>query len=288
MIEKAQIENAVALQTRVRSIPAVLTFIILAFVWSWGMGIAANYIGKATPVLNTALKILAGFGPSLAGIVVVASFSTGTGLCDWLMRCLNWRVGWKWCLLAFGFPPAVMIVAIGLHRLLGGPMPALMSSDHIPLAIMNYGIVFLIGGPIGEEFGWRGYLMPALTPRMDWRVASLLIGIIWGLWHLPLFFLTSTPQAQMPMLVFFLNILAGSVVFSWLFERTQGSILPALVLHTSLNAWTGMLGIVPTAATSRPYLLVTGLLILIALILLATPSPASEMNRNQKTKRSTR
>jgi len=106
---------------------------------------------------------------------------------------------------------------------------------------------------------------------MNWRAASIVVGVVWGLWHLPLFFLAGTAQSQIQMPLFLLNILAGSVLFGWLAERTRGSVLPALVLHTSLNAWAGILGIVPTAATQRPFALVTGLLVLVAAGLLLTP-----------------
>ena len=69
-----------------------------------------------------------------------------------------------------------------------------------------------------------------------------------------------------------INILAGSIVFGWLWERTKGSVLPALVMHTSLNAWAGILGIIPSPETTRPYALVTALLVLIALAALMIPN----------------
>jgi membrane protease YdiL (CAAX protease family) len=139
------------------------------------------------------------------------------------------------------------------------------------LAVANFGLVFLVGGPLGEEFGWRGFLTPALMAQMNWRLASLLIGVIWGFWHVPLFFTGGTPQAAMALSTFLLNILAGSVLFGWLFQRTRGSVLPVLVLHTSLNAWSGILEIIPTATMWMPYVLLTGLLVLVAIGLLVAP-----------------
>jgi membrane protease YdiL (CAAX protease family) len=215
--------------------------------------------------------ILAGFGPSLAAFAVTRLYGGRAGLRDWIAGCLNWRVDWRWFALAFLAPPVLMVGALALHTALGARLPAFPAVEHIPLAIANFGLVFLVGGPLGEEFGWRGYLTPALTARVNWRTASLLTGIVWGLWHLPLFFLAGTSQAQMAMPVFLLNILAGSVLFGWLFQRTSGSVVPALVLHTSLNGWAGILAIVPTAATGRPFALVTGLLVLVACALLLVP-----------------
>lgn len=250
---------------------AIVLFVVLAFAWSWGVGFAAAQATASSAALNVALMIAAGFGPSLAGLAVVAIFSHPAGFRAWARRCLNWRVDWRWYLLAFLAPPAVMAGALALHAALGGPLPAFPAASKIPLVIANFGFVMLIGGPLGEEFGWRGYLTPALKARMNWRAASLLIGVIWGLWHLPLFFMTGTAQALMPIPVFLLNILAGSVLFGWLYERTGRSVLPALVLHTSLNAFAGVLGIVPTAATAQPYMLVTALLVLVAAVLLILP-----------------
>lgn len=221
--------------------------------------------------LSTVLMVLSGFGPSVAAVAVVASVGSGQGLRDWLARCLDWRMGWRWFALAFLVPPAVMLCALGIHALSGGVMPALPAVGRLPMFIANFGLVLLIGGPLGEELGWRGYAMPALAARMNWRAASLIIGLVWGLWHLPLFFMAGTAQSQMPILVFMLNIVAGSVLFGWLWERTNGSILPAIVLHTSLNAWAGLLIVVPSNATGQPFAIVTGLLTVIAIALLITP-----------------
>ncbi len=251
---------------------AILAFVAFAVGWSWVIGFTGAGVKGEFPVLSMVLMMTAGFGPSLAGFAVVALFSNRASLFpDWLARCFNWRVGWRWFVLAFLAPPVVMVCALIIDAAMGGALPALPAATQIPLVIGNFGLVLLIGGPLGEEFGWRGYLMPVLTARMNWRAASLLIGIVWGLWHLPLFFMAGTAQAQMPIAVFLLNILAGSVLFGWLFERTQRSVLPAIILHTSLNAWAGLLVIVPTATAGRPYLLVTALLALIAIGLLFIP-----------------
>ncbi len=249
---------------------AIFAFFVLAFAWSWSIGFVAMHVQARFPILSTPLMMLSGFGPSLAGIAIVATLSTREKFRGWLARCLNWRIGWRWFAFAFALPPAVMLLALAIHSALGGAMPVFTAADHIPLAIANFGLVLLIGGPLGEEFGWRGYAMPALADKLGWRAASLVVGIIWGLWHLPLFFMASTAQSHMPIPLFMLNILAGSVVFGWLSERTARSVLPALTLHTSLNAWAGILIIVPTATTGGAYAVVTGLLLIVALVLLLT------------------
>lgn len=193
-----------------------------------------------------------GFGPSMAAVVVIGTFSGGQGLRDWLSCCLSDHFNWRWLAIAILVPPVAMLLALGLHICLGGDVPEPTPAAYVPLAIANFGLVLLVGGPLGEEFGWRGYAMSALIERASWRVASIIIGIVWGLWHLPLFFMTGTVQSQMPILLFMINISGGSVLFGWLFVRANGSVLPGIILHTSLNAWAGLLVIIPSAATGRP------------------------------------
>jgi uncharacterized protein len=251
---------------------ALACFVVIAFLWAWGFGYLAGQLKSGAPILNITLMITAGYAPTLAAIGVVALCNGRAGLLAWLARCLNWRVNWKWHVLAFSVPPFVMVTALCIHFSLGGALPSFPAANKMPLAIANFGLVFLIGGPLGEEFGWRGFLTPALRSWMDWRAVSLIVGVIWGAWHLPLFFMAGTAQAHMPIAIFLVNILAGSVLFGWLFERSKGSVLPAIVAHTSLNTWAGLLGIVPTLQSGQPYTIVTAILVAIAMGLLLVPS----------------
>jgi uncharacterized protein len=264
--------NTLALQVRAQSIGAISLFFFLTFLWSWVLGLIAIPARPFAPAFSIVLSIVSGFGPSIAAVVTVFLFSGRKGLKAWLKSALNWRAGKRWYALAFFMPPFAMLLAQGIHWALGGALPTSLAVEHIPLAISNFALVFLIGGPLGEEFGWRSYALPALGLKMSWRWASLVIGVIWGLWHLPWFLTGGTAQSQMPFTVFMLNIIAGSVAFSWLFMQSAGSVVPALVLHTSLNAFAGILSIIPTAETSRPYTLLTGLLVALASWLLLRPN----------------
>ena len=104
-----------------------------------------------------------------------------------LRKAFVWRVSPLWYLLAIFGPALVMMLAMGGHVLLGGTAP-----DYVPLGVrwlivpVKLILVLLIGGPLGEEFGWRGLALPALEARLSPLWASLLLGIIWSIWHLPL------------------------------------------------------------------------------------------------------
>ena len=256
------------LQQRAGSTSAILAFFALTFLWSWSIGIFAQQSMAQSPVMGTAFAMVSGFGPSLAGIAVVFLFAGREVLRNWLMRCVNWRIGWRWYAVAFFLPPAIMLLALAIHAALGGAVPTSPAIGHIPLAIANFGLVLLVGGPLGEEFGWRGYALPVLTAKLGWRSASLIIGVIWGLWHLPLFFMASTPQAHMPILWFIVSTIAQSVMFAWVFRHTGESIVPALVMHTSINAWTNIIPIIPAGSDTQPFAIMIGIQTLIAIVLL--------------------
>lgn len=151
---------------------SLLAFFALAFAWTWTWGLLGVALKVDWPIAATALSMLSGFGPSLAAVVVVL-FNTGrAGLRRWLTRCLQWRVGWRWVLLAFAFPAAYMGLAAAAHVALGGTLPPSPAADHVWLAVTNVLLIFLVGGPMSEEFGWRGFALPALQARWGWRVAS--------------------------------------------------------------------------------------------------------------------
>jgi uncharacterized protein len=256
----------------------VWAFFTLTFAWSWTFWLASvAFKPKSTP-LATTLMFVGSFGPSLAAVLVVAKACGRVGLRAWLGRCLQWpnggRQGWRWFAFALLFPLAVMSVAAGLHLATGGLMPTSLAAAHPLMAVANIFLVLLVGGPLGEEFGWRGYALPGLQERMGWRTASLGLGLIWGVWHLPLFFIEGTSQAHIPLALFLLSVVAMSVLFAWLVNHTQGSVVAALLLHTGINFWPSVVPVLPTELSYRAYAFVVGILVVAALWLLLRPGSA--------------
>ena len=215
---------------------------------------------------------MGGFGPSLSAIAVVCLHSGSADLRAWLKRCFTWRGSWGWLILAFLSPLAVLAVASVAHMLLGGTVPPSPAVAHVGLFIANFFLVFLVGGPLDEELGWRGFALPALQARLGWCSASLALGVIWGVWHLPLFFVADSTQNNGSMAAFFVLIVATSVFYTWLYNRgnrSNGSILPALALHTASNSWPSLVPVLPSDADQRPYLFVVARVVAAAIWLLA-------------------
>jgi membrane protease YdiL (CAAX protease family) len=267
------IPDGAATAPRSHEAPALLGFVALTFGWSWGLWWVIALGGWSVPVMIT-LQILSGIGPSLSGLVVVWGFDGRAGVRLWLRRCLGWRLAPGWYALAVLGPPFVMLAALALHGALGGTIPASPTAGHIGMTLLQFVLVLLVGGPLGEEFGWRGYVLPALVPGLGWRWASLIVGAIWALWHLPLFYMAATPQAQMPMALFMASSVALSVLFARLSVNTGFSVLPAIVLHWSINAGAWAIPVTPQGQDLQPYQLVMGLLFMVALVVFFLPGPA--------------
>ncbi len=260
-----------------RAAAPLLAFFALAFSWSWACWLLAPWLKADFPVAATVLSVAGGFGPSLAAVLLVARGHGRAGLRRWLLRCVavpgsanGVAPGWRWVVLACLFPPVLMGLAAAAHLALGGTLPPSPAAGHLGLAAVNFLLIFLLGGPLGEEFGWRGYALPALQACWGWRIASLLLGVVWAVWHLPLFYSAGMVQSHLPMGLYALSAIASSVLFAWLFNCGQGSIVPVLVLHTAVNAWSLIIPVMvlPDGSNLRPFQIVVGLLALTAVALL--------------------
>jgi len=258
---------------RSSSARAIVTFFFLTFAWTWGLWGIVAMIREQAPGLGNALYLAGAFGPSVAAIFVNLMFTGGVGLRRWLAQCLRWRVGWRWYALAFVAPPLILLAALGVHLALGGAIPASPYADRVLIAIAQFVVIAILGGPLGEEFGWRGYALPALTARVGWRGAGVLIGIAWALWHLPLLLVADTAQTDLPIALFLISTVGLSVVMARLGVHTGFSVLPALLLHSVINWWSM---IVPINAGGQAYALVAVIATLVSLIACLAPGPKAK------------
>ena len=246
----------------------VWAYFVLTFAWSWTCWLLSPVVKTQSPSLAAMLMFAGSFGPSMAAVLVVANAGGRAGLRAWFGGCLQWRIGWGWLALALLLPATITALAAALHIALGGSIRPSPAAGHALMAAANFFLVFLLGGPLGEELGWRGYALPSLQESFDWRVGSLGLGLVWGVWHLPLFFITGTSQVHIPLALFLLSVVAMSVVFAWLVNRTAGSVVAALLLHTGINFWPSIIPVLPTGEGHRPYGLMVAMLVLLALGLL--------------------
>jgi membrane protease YdiL (CAAX protease family) len=228
-----------AAQARGMTFATLGPFLAIAFGLAWGLiglwllfpePIEAVFgpVGYTNP-----LFILAVYAPGIAGVSLVWRHYGLRGLGRYLRRLTLWRMpaGW-WVLLVIGIP-AVKYVGAALNGRLGEPFPFSPWYAVLPALALA-----LLIGPM-EEFGWRGVALPLLQRRFAPLGASLILGVLWGLWHVPAFFMSGTPQSAWALLPYMVGVLALSVLLTPMFNASRGSVLIAMLYHFQMNgpAW---------------------------------------------------
>lgn len=216
-------------------------FFLLAFALMWVcfFTVALGPI-PAGAVLGQSLVLLGAFAPSLAALLVTARTEGRRGVGTLLRGVIKWRVAARWYLFAASYTVIVKLTVAALHRVAVGAWPRFDAEPHY---IVPFAILFSTPFQAGEEIGWRGYALPRLAEHFGLSRASVLLGVIWGCWHLPQFFIREADTYQQSFWVFVLGVTALSVILAWLWQRTGGSLLLTMLLHA---AWNNSKDIVPS------------------------------------------
>jgi len=261
-------EITIAREMRLKSLVA---FWALAFLVSWGAGtlVAVSNQGAlvngvhvqsgALPMpfaVALVLLLISGSGPGIAAITVCVVDSQFGGVRSLLAQVLDWRTWPGWYVVALLLPTLLTLLATGIWAAATGARPP----RWFPLPTL-FQLAALAIFPWGEEIGWRGFAMPRLQTGLRWLPASLIVGVMWGVWHQwPLL----TPAASgfdLPGLaVFFVYIVSDSVLIGWAYERS-GRKLPL--------GWAGHAGLNAVGPTAAPFGLVAVALAAAALALAA-------------------
>ncbi|WP_418280757.1 type II CAAX prenyl endopeptidase Rce1 family protein [Halorubrum sp. DTA98] len=215
----------------------VVAFFLLTFAISWSLNGLVIGLGMEPSWTRWILSgFLSATGPAIAAVIVV--HVSEDDLREWMRGIVRWRVHPKWYVAAIGIPAGIALGAAGVVAVLGGPIDFGAFSPNV--LTLAFGIIlgtFIGGGQ--EEIGWRGFAQPELQQRYGGLVAAVIIGILWGLWHLPLFFDPAAPHAQWPLasqLAYFVGITGFSVLLAWVYNGSGGSILLVMIMHGSENA----------------------------------------------------
>lgn len=195
----------------------------------WAIAWTTSLVGWAMNDLYP--SILWGFmiwGPLVGGALVTAIADGRPGLKTYFGRMARWRVGLQWYAVALLLPVAIRLVAAGLTILSGA---SLSTGIQWPMgADLIFEVIFFVFFvSLGEEPGFRGFALPRLMAGRTALAASLILGVLHAIWHLPLFFFNGEP------LINVVIVIAGAVIFTWLFNHTNGSVLLAMLLHASVD-----------------------------------------------------
>ena len=200
---------------------ALLVYFVLAYLFSWTM--------VALIPVSFVFALLALFGPALAAILVTSVSDGRRGLHDLFRRLTIWRVGVVWYALAIGVPLLVAMFAQAAHALVvGGPI-GMSASTPLPLMLI---LALLV---VGEEIGWRGFALPRLQHRYNGLAASLILGTVWACWHLANATIPGLEAYRSSFPAFLFFVLGQTIFFTWMWNRTAGSLLLVWILHAMVN-----------------------------------------------------
>lgn len=239
-------------------------FTALTFAFTWSLWIPA-----ARHDLHLAFLGVGACGPSVAALCLVAWSGGWQRVRDLIAGAVPRRAHAHIYAAALGIP----LVIIGSGFIVASALPGThltpVSALPWPLVPLYLVLGLFVFGPLQEEFGWRGYALPRLLQRVGVAAASLLLGIIWAIWHLPLFFHGDTFQADIPFWAFAISTVASSVIYTCFFLAEGGRLTGALLLHASSN--TVVLALLTHPAqrgSTAPFITSTGITILFAVTLL--------------------
>jgi membrane protease YdiL (CAAX protease family) len=179
---------------------------------------------------------------AIVAMVISAIYSRRQGVRELLLPLTNWRVQPVWYLIVLLGFPVLIALAIILASALDAPIPTEFSTVPsqawyrlIPGFLLAYVQTMLFQGPLNEEPGWRGLALPKLKEVYGSIFASVVIGVLWGLWHAPLYFTGIYSGDLAGMLGRLMWTVPLSLLFTWVYNRTNGSLLMSVLLHTSVN-----------------------------------------------------
>jgi membrane protease YdiL (CAAX protease family) len=180
------------------------------------------------PVWAIGLYLVGGFVPSLLAIFLTWKKEGLSGLRLLGRRIVQINLGWRWYVFTFLIVIAGTAGQLTINKLLGNNFNGVLF-----LAQLGSFLPLLILGPLSEEIGWRGYALGRLQTRWDALTSSLIVGLVWALWHLPLFMMVGTSQHELgiPFIGFLVGFMASSIFYTWLYNNTKQSLWSAILLH---------------------------------------------------------
>jgi membrane protease YdiL (CAAX protease family) len=215
---------------------------------------ADGRLSAASPLALTA----AGFAPGIAALLLTALVDGRGGLAALGRRITDWRAGWKWYAVAYKGPTAAALFAFAVFHLFGGRFPPLSEWDAPLLSTL---LLVPIAG-LGQETGWRAFLLPRLQQRLGGLGASAVLGVGWGMWRIPFHF--ADPTAAGAEIGWMLaGAIPMAIIFTWVWNRSGSRLLPMILLNASTQAVLTGLGALPNGEL-RPLILWNAVLLVLA------------------------
>jgi membrane protease YdiL (CAAX protease family) len=211
----------------------LLAFFLCTYIVTWAcfLSVVASGLSPRTFV-GAGLLLFGTITPSLIAIGLTAWSEGQTGVERLLCRVVRWQVTLRWYLFAAGYVAAIKLTVAVVYRLASGLWPHFGAVPWYQMAIVT---IFSTPVQAGEEIGWRGFALPRLAYHLGFAWAGIVLGVIWAVWHLPLFFIPEAETYGQSFVVYVLQVTAVSVAMAWLYMRTRGSLLLVMLMHAAAN-----------------------------------------------------
>lgn len=245
----------------------IVLFFSLTLILTWAMWLPAaiaqqNGLSSALAP-DTPLGSLGRWMPGVVAILLVLLASGKSGVSQLFRPLRTWRVNVVWYMFALAFPAVLFYAGKTIDMLLGNVYTVKAPVADVPAAMIPFVIIFALPGVLAEELGWRGFALPRLQRKYSALRASVVIGLVWGIWHIPslIYFgeLQAAPVIEGALAV--LDTVLVTVLYTWLFNNTRGSLLLVCLFHLTQQLTNNFLGMLPTY-TDTILLLVTAVLII--------------------------
>lgn len=223
---------------------SVSLFFVLAFALTWMIQIplVMDARGMLPFHVPDIFQFLQGPMPGIAALIMAGVVSGRAGIVDLIKRVGRGRVNLVWYVIAIVGTGVVYTAAVFASTLLGSPMPTLPAlSLSLVAGVLIQMTIYLVFN--WEDIAWRGFAATRLQATQSALVTAIILGVVEGLFHIPLFFAPTSSQASSPFLSFMLLSIAGVVILNWVFNSTRGSVLLAMLFHAAANTWTDVVPI---------------------------------------------
>jgi membrane protease YdiL (CAAX protease family) len=219
----------------------LVLFFLIAYGFTWVFWISEALASRGLLGSSIIVDFLlspqnpAAWGPFVSAILLTFWYQRGKGVLGLLKKGVDYRFAKKWWIPTFLLCPLIIGGALGIAALAGENIPELYWIANPSLILVTFFVILFTGGPLQEEFGWRGYALPRLQSRFNALVSSVIIGFMWGLWHLPYFFIGTELTYAYGIIPQIITAILLSILLTWLFNNTGGSILVSLLFHNMFN-----------------------------------------------------
>jgi uncharacterized protein len=217
---------------------ALILYFVLAYALTWARWLPEAAAARGWPAWEVPfwLVLLAGYGPLLAAVTLTTLTSGRAGLKDLGARLLRWRVGLRWYLVVLLLPLLLQGAGLLLYSLVAA-QPLALAADRLPWPelLAFFPLLFLGFDGLGEEVGWRGFALPALLARRSALASSLILGVLWGFWHLAYALAPGGFLSETPFYLVVANTIGLAILHTWVFTHVRGSIFIAILFHAWNN-----------------------------------------------------